>query len=403
MVESPWFYVAAPGARLAPPGPHHVDARHDERLHNSWMTCARLPFPFLALALLSGCASLERSGRASVDAVPVAPAASLVVEEAFVSEARREDELDSLATWVVEDGTTLVVATAKTSHRLVVFDGDGGARLREVGRRGGGPGEFARPNGIAIFGELAFVTERDAPRVQVLRLPEFAPVGTFGERELRSPYGVWVYEAAPGTVEAYVTDSFMYGSDHRDVPPAEELDQRVRRYRLELDGDALQATHLGAFGATRGGGVLHIVESIAGDPVHARLMVADEDRRQLATLHEYGFDGRFTGRSLPAGTFAGEPEGIALWDCGQDGGYWLVADQITPQTSFHLFDRVTLAPRGSFRGEITANTDGIALHAAATPRFPAGVLYAVHDDRALAAFDLGDVIRALDLDPACAQ
>ena len=36
-----------------------------------------------------------------------------------------------------------------------------------------------------------------------------------------------------------------------------------------------------------------------------------------------------------------------------------------------------------------------------TERFPAGALYAVHDDRAVSAFELGEVVRALGLDPAC--
>jgi 3-phytase len=38
-----------------------------------------------------------------------------------------------------------------------------------------------------------------------------------------------------------------------------------------------------------------------------------------------------------------------------------------------------------------------------TKRFPGGVLYAVHDDKALAAFDLRDVARTLRIAPACPQ
>ena len=352
---------------------------------------------------IAGCASLQHDARGSAGRPQVAPSAAVVVREAFVATPRPADELDSLATWVDADGATKVIATGKSSHRLVIFDGDTGAHAGESGGRGRGPGQFERPNGIAVFGDLVLVTERDAPRVQVLQLPGFTHLASFGEDELRSPYGIWVHEIEPNVLEGFVTDSFMHGADHRTVPPAEELDQRVRRYRIEADADGVRTTHLGAFGATHGDGVLHMGESIAGDPAQQRLLIADEDTRQGSTLHEYGFDGDYTGRSLPGGTFSGEAEGVALWDCGLDAGYWLAVDQTMPHTGFHLFDRATLAPRGSFRGEVTANTDGIALHAAATPRFHAGVLYAVHDDRALAAFDLGEVIRALDLDPACAQ
>src|SRR5690606_19372278 len=65
-------------------------------------------------------------------------------------------------------------------------------------------------------------------------------------------------------------------------------------------------------------------------------------------------------------------------------------------------ERDSLAARGSFMGEVTAHTDGIALHAATTAAFPFGALFAVHDDQAVAAFDLGDVVRALALDADCA-
>ena len=111
------------------------------------------------------------------------------------------------------------------------------------------------------------------------------------------------------------------------------------------------------------------------------------------------------GRSV--GTpFGAEAEGVALWDCGagEDGapaGFWIAADQLQPTTRFHVFERTSLAPVGTFSGETVAWTDGIALHAAAAPGFPHGALFAVHDDRAVAAFDLGDVARALGLGGAC--
>src|SRR3546814_4901232 len=74
-------------------------------------------------------------------------------------------------------------------------------------------------------------------------------------------------------------------------------------------------------------------------------------------LREYTFDGQPTGRELPAGTFEAEAEGVALWSCTPDIGYWVAADQRYPQTHFLLFERESLAPRGSFMGEVTAHTD----------------------------------------------
>jgi 3-phytase len=333
---------------------------------------------------------------------PVPPARSVLVAEAWVSPEVRGEELDSIATWVTADGGTWLLATGKSTHRLSLFDGDSGEPLRTVGAAGEAPGEFRRPNGLAVSGDVLFVVERDNHRVQLLSLPDFAPQAIFGTGELRSPYGIWLHQAAIGELEAFVTDSFMYGEHFDVVPPAAELSQRVRRYRLRFDDQGhLDAAYLGSFGETEGPARLRMVESIAGDRVHGRLLVAEEDQASPSNLHVYDFSGRWTGRSLPEGTFAGEAEGVVLWACGTGGGYWMAVDQQAPLTRFHLFDRASLAPAGSFHGGVTARTDGIALHATATPRFPGGALYAVHDDRAIAAFDLRDIVAALGLDPAC--
>ena len=363
----------------------------------------RLTLSLTAVLLVAACASIPAPTPAPSAPAASVPASPVTVAEQYVTLENPEDELDSLATWPTEDGGTWLVATAKNSHELVVFDADSGEQLRSVGGRGKGPGEFMRPNGVFVYGDLLLVSERDNGRVQMLSLPDFQPLGSFGEGLLRSPYGLWAYEADDGGLDVYVTDSFMDGADFKTVPPLAQLDQRVRRFRIGFAGDARPvARHLGSFGDTREATALRIVESLAGDPLHGRLLVADEDARHGTALREYTLQGRFTGGGLGPGTFLAEPEGIALWACTADAGYWIVADQLRPLTVFRVFDRSDLRPRGAFQGQTTAWTDGVALHAPPTPRFPGGVLFAVHSDRAVAAFDLRDVVRALDLDPACA-
>ena len=367
-----------------------------------------------AALLLAACAATptpapEAIPSASPASAQVSAPASVVrdVAEAWESEVSPGEELDSLAAWTTPEGDTWVIASAKSSHRLVVYDGDTGARLRTVGGQGAEPGRFKRPNGLAVFGDRLFVVERDNHRVQVLALPGFEALGSFGDDDLRSPYGIWLDETEPGELQAYVTDSFMYGERYDVVPPLHELAQRVRRFRVQFDQDGrLRARYTGAFGDTREEYALRRVESIGGDPANDRLLVADEDREGHAggrgsTLREYTLAGRFTGRSLPAGSFAAEAEGVALWDCPGGGGYWVAVDQLAPLTRFHLFERRSLAPNGTFQGLRTAFTDGIALHGATTRRFPGGALYAVNDDASVAAFDLRDVAAALTLDQAC--
>ncbi|MDR7133731.1 3-phytase [Lysobacter niastensis] len=355
-----------------------------------------------AATLLTACTTAPRPTTAP-PSTQAAPAVNTVAER-YVSAETPQDELDSLATWPTEDGRTWLIASAKSTHRLVVFDADSGERLREVGKEGASPGEFDRPNGLAVYGDQLFVVERDNHRVQVLSLPDFKPVGSFGEKELRSPYGIWLTETEPGELEAYITDSFMYGKKFDEVPPFAELNQRVRRYRVQFDqAGRLRANYGGSFGDVNEDTALRMVESIGGDPVNDRLLIADEDRRHLSTLREYTFSGKYTGRSLPQDSFGAEAEGVALWTCPGGGGYWIAVDQLAPLTIFHLFDRVTLQPRGSFEGKVTAHTDGVALHAAATPSFPGGALFAVHDDKSVTAFDLRDVAKTLSLEQDCTQ
>lgn len=395
-----WIFSPAPARTIG-------IASHPPREYTSPMT-PRLLTTALAALLLAACVATAPQREAPPAPAAAPPAATtpqpLIVSERYASDESPQDELDSLATWTTEDGRTWLIASAKSSHRLVVFDADSGERLRTVGSEGDGPGKFRRPNGVAVHGDHLFVVERDNHRVQVLSLPGFEVVGTFGGSELRSPYGIWLTETEPGELEVYITDSFMYGKQFDEVPPFAELDQRVRRYRVQFDQAGHLVTHYaGAFGDTREASALRMVESIAGDPANDRLLIADEDRRHESTLREYSFSGRYTGRSLPQDSFGAEAEGVALWSCPNGGGYWIAVDQLAPLTVFHLFDRVTLAPRGSFRGALTARTDGVALHAAATPSFPGGALFAVHDDKAITAFDLRDVARALRLQPGCTE
>ena len=100
----------------------------------------------------------------------------------------------------------------------MVYDGSTGQHLRDVGSSGTAPGQFDRPNGIAVIDDLLWIVERDNHRVQVLRLPDFTPLATFAADDLRKPYGLWVDRRADG-YSVYVTDSWDNGEDAqgRDV------------------------------------------------------------------------------------------------------------------------------------------------------------------------------------------
>lgn len=353
----------------------------------------------LSLALLASCSTLPPPRSATPQAPTAATVVDAVIPEAWVSAANPADELDSLAVWPGEDGQTWLIATAKSSQTLVVYDAETGERLRSVGGPGKGPLQFGRPNGIAVFGDLLFVAERDNHRVQVLQLPGFTSLGMVGADVLKVPYGLWVRETGPDELEIFVTDSFMADFTTRELPPMAELDQRVKRFQVRVGDDGkLESGYLGAFGDTTEAGALRMVESIAGDSANDRLLIADEDRRVGSTLREYSLDGMYRSHSLPP--FDSDAEGIALWACDAGAGYWIGVDQLQP-TVFRIFDRITLKPVKTFSGRVVANTDGQVLYAAGTPRFPAGALYTLHDDKAVAAFDLRDIVRTLGLSDRC--
>lgn len=361
----------------------------------------------LAVAL-TACGSRSES---SVESIPAAETTKAlpdserdipVINEAFLTAMVEEDNIDSPAAWTAPDGSTWVIATAKATDKLVVYDGATGATLRSVGARGEGEGQFMRPNGIAVVDDLLFVVERDNHRVQVLNLPDFSHALTFTTEDLIKPYGLWINKAGAG-YEVYVTDAYMAGEDEQGediLPPFAELDKRVKRYAVERSDVGLSAKLIGSFGDASEAGALRVVESIWGDPANNRLLIAEEDETYANELKVYDLDGKFAGRTVGRDVFHAQSEGIMLKACVDGSGWWITTEQGKGRTVFHLFDRNSLEHAGAVTGKAVANTDGIWLHDAATQRFPQGALYAVHDDQGMVAFDWRDVSTALSL-PTC--
>lgn len=360
----------------------------------------------LALAVALGLSACDRNPPSPAPDAPGAAAtadAIPVLKEAFLSAMTPEENIDSLAAWRTPDGDVWVFGTAKDTDRLVVYDGDTGRTLRTVGESGEADGQFLRPNGVFVIEDLLFVVERDNRRVQVLSLPDLATVGVFGSEQLVLPYGLWLHGAGDG-YDLYVTDAYMAGEDEEGediLPPLAELDERVKRYRVIRDGDAVRAEFVGAFGDIGEEGALRVVESIWGDADNDRLLIAEEDETYANEFKVYDLQGNYANRVFGGDTLEAQAEGIALYACGTNGGWWVTTAQDSDRTTFHLFDRDSLAHAGAFQGETVANTDGIWLHQAGTRAFPEGAFYAVHDDQGLVAFDWRDIARALEL-PDCA-
>lgn len=328
-----------------------------------------------------------------------------VVAEAWISAPVPADNIDSPATWRDVDGTLKVVATAKSSDRLIVFAGGSGARLQSVGGPGRELGKLNRPNGIAtIDDKYAFVVERDNKRVQMFALPDFTPLLAFGSDELQKPYGLWV-RALDGAYEVIVSDAYMAGKDARGedvLPPLRQLDHRFRRYSVRRAANGWTAELAGSFGDTEAAGAIRIPESVFGDVANNRLLIAEEDVAAGTRLREYTLDGKYAGRDVGADVYKAQAEGIALMRCKDGGGWWVASDQYEDRTVFHVFARDSLRLVGSFAGRETGLTDGVWMEERGDARFPHGAFFASHLDRSIAAFDWRDIATALQL-PACAR
>ncbi|MBN2241618.1 MAG: 6-bladed beta-propeller [Acidobacteria bacterium] len=314
------------------------------------------------------------------------------IRESYTTEKYAGDDLDSVAVWHGDGNANRLIVTSKAKDRLLVFDASTGAFVRHVGNPGNKPGEFSRPNGIAVSGNFLFVVERDNQRLQALRLPDFQPLGTTAAGELQRPYGIAL---VPG-MQAYVTDNY-------DAPEsaagqteglAATLDRRIKRFSFTPEGpNSLASKMMSRFGNTDGPGILWKVETIAADPEKNRLLVADERNNKF---NAYTLEGRFRGEVMGEGIFRYEPEGAALVRCGGKG-YWIACDQEASLSCFRVFDRDSLNYIGTFTGCSTANTDGVALTQAAFPSFPGGAFFAIDDDAAVSAFDLEKIFDGLGL------
>lgn len=332
------------------------------------------------------------------------------VDEVLHTPRNTWDNVDTPAVWHGSEGQHWLLTTAKEGDVIRVHDAATGAPIRRVGGSGSDLGEFDRPNGVAVIDDLMIVVERDNRRVQVFSLPSFESVGTFGtphdwhravgegEDRFRLPYGLTVYEKDDGTYMLYVTDA--YAEPDESVPPPSELDGRVKQFRFKVEDGRLRHQHIRNIGATSGPGMLKVVESIWADPAHDRLLIAEEKEGE-AQIKVYTLDGTFTGTTISSEYFQSEAEGIMLYECGPDDGYWLTTDQSETQNTFHVFDRVSLEHVGAFRGETVTNTDGIFATEEAFGPFESGAFYAVHNDRGTVAFDWTDIAAALDLERTC--
>jgi 3-phytase len=366
---------------------------------------ARLAGGVVALLALSGACTADGTREDDPGAADSAPAATVdtiavqpvVLEEAFLTERDTVDDVDSPTVWHGPDGQHWILTTAKATDVVLVNDAATGEAIRRIGGTGSDRGQLDRPNGITAIGNTLFVVERDNARLQAFSLPALESLGTFGEAELRRPYGIAAYEDG-GTIHLYVTDNYELVED--EIPPDGALGERVEHFRVRVGDGALSAEHVATFGDTSGQGVLRKVETIGVDATNDRVVIAEELEPD-SHWKLYRLDGTFSGQVFGRGYFPQEAEGLALYACPGGSGYWVATDQGMETNTFHVFDRQTLEHLGAFSGTTTRNTDGVALTQVGFDPFPAGAFYAIHNDGNIAAFSWARIAEELELRSDC--
>jgi 3-phytase len=305
-----------------------------------------------------------------------------------------KDNIDSPAFYQTQEGENWIIATAKSTDKLFVYNAENGEVIKTVSGEGTELGKMDRPNGIWVHNDLCLVVERNNHRVQVFKLPEFEPLGFIGEDKLMKPYGLTVFEK-DNKHHIYITDNYEY---EEDVIPADSLlDKRVLHYSFNIeDGKLMDVNFEKYIGETTGDGVLKVVESIYADPKNDNLLICEELEGEGKTcIKLYDLEGNFK-ENIGLGLFKSQAEGLALVECS-DGGYWISTDQSYDANIFHFLDRNTFELKASFQSDGLSNTDGIWLTQKSFGEFSKGQFIAVNNDGGVGAWDLEKIMTKLNL------
>jgi 3-phytase len=346
------------------------------------------PIPFAAaLILAAGC-----SRNAAVTAAsPVRP----VVETQQVAE-----DSDDPAIWIhpTDVSKSLILGTDKGGG-LYTFDLQG--RILADRTRTG----LARPNnvdveqGVVLDGrtlDLAVVTERDAGRVRVYRLPEVEPIDGGGidvfagdPPEQRTPMGVGLYHRP--------SDGALFVILSRKTGPAQGY---LWQYRARGDGrGGVRLEKVRQFGAFSGGE--SEIEAIAVDDDAGYVYYSDEGKG----IRKYAADPD----TIDAGTelalfgtagFHEDREGISIYRIDRRTGYILVSDQ--GANLFRVFPREGTAKGPHDHPEIavlpvsTTSSDGSEVTSVALgPKFRHGLFVAMSEGKTFQLYRWEDLTRSL--------
>ena len=262
----------------------------------------------------------------------------------------------------------VIVVTVKDKNELHVYGAMNGKFKKSIKR------ENAYPNGITtINDQFVLVTERDNKQVAVFNSSmEF--LGTFGNEELRSPYGITFYKQENNSYKVLVTDSYEYNNPRED---------RILSWDFTIENGEFSVGPATVLGNP----TLYQVESIQADKYYQTLLVAEEMKEHHKVMALDLMTGEVIKEDLGNFDRGNDPEGIALVVNKNNNGYWICTEQSKTDNRFHLYDRKTLEYMTTMYLDNVSYTDGIATAYMHGKWF----LYAVDNDARIVAFELPEI------------
>ena len=283
----------------------------------------------------------------------------------FVTESLTDAGMDSIGFLMRKH---VIVVTVKDKNELHVYNAMNGELKKSIKR------ENAFPNGITtINDQFVLVTERDNKQVAVFNSSmEF--LGSFGNNELRSPYGITFYKQDNSSYKVLVTDSYEYNNPRED---------RILTWDFSIENESFNVSEASVLGNP----TLYQVESIQADKHYNTLLVAEEMEEHHKVMVLDLMTGEVLKEDLGDFNRGNDPEGIALVINKNHEGYWICTEQSKTDNRFHLYDRKTLENFATMYLDNVSYTDGIATAYMHGKWF----LYAVDNDARVAAFELPEI------------
>ena len=283
----------------------------------------------------------------------------------FVTESLTDAGMDSIGFLMRKH---VIVVTVKDKNELHVYNAMNGELKKSIKR------ENAFPNGITtINDQFVLVTERNNKQVAVFNSSmEF--LGSFGNNELRSPYGITFYKQDNSSYKVLVTDSYEYNNPRED---------RILTWDFSIENESFNVSEASVLGNP----TLYQVESIQADKHYNTLLVAEEMEEHHKVMVLDLMTGEVLKEDLGDFNRGNDPEGIALVINKDHQGYWICTEQSKTDNRFHLYDRKTLENFATMYLDNVSYTDGIATAYMHGKWF----LYAVDNDARVAAFELPEI------------